>query len=525
MKRLGLANLTAAVCMMVMAGHAAFAAISGPVKTDDGMVQGSVDGDLAVFKGIPFAAPPVGDLRFKPPAPVQKWSGIKKTTAFAPACMQNSAANPRLGLPALTVSEDCLYLNIWTPATSPNEKLPVMVWIYGGGFTAGTTSYDLYNGANLAKKGVIVVSIAYRVGPFGFLTYRGLDAEFAHHVSGNYGLMDQIAGLKWVKDNIAAFGGDPNRVTIFGESAGGISVSMLAASPLARGLFEGAISESGGSFGPTLSNVSGANVQPLADAEKKGEAFAKKLGAMSVSDLRKVSAEEIHKADGGQLGGWWPVLDGYVITGDQYKLYLRGQYNDVPVLIGTNSDEGSLFVFNTTADKFKKSVEKDYGPFAESLLKLYPATNDAVALQSARDLTRDTTFGWSTWAWAQLQAKTGKSKVFMYYFNHKPPKATSKGASHGSEMAYVFQNFTPGLMYTKSDHEISDAMATYWTNFAKTGDPNGKGVPQWPQFTGSYPKVMHFNDKPEAGGVANLPQLQGVDAYMAWRRKQEQPIP
>ncbi|HKJ74825.1 MAG TPA: carboxylesterase family protein, partial [Alphaproteobacteria bacterium] len=157
--------------------------------------------------------------------------------------------------------------------------------------------------------------------------------------------------------------------------------------------------------------------------------------------------------------------------------------------------------------------------------KLYPATNDAVALQSARDLTRDTTFGWSTWAWAQLQAKTGKSKVFMYYFNHKPPKATSKGASHGSEMAYVFQNFTPDLMYTKSDHEISDAMATYWTNFAKTGDPNGKGVPQWPQFTDSYPKVMHFNDKPEAGGVANLPQLQGVDAYMAWRRKQEQPIP
>jgi len=526
MKRLALAGMAAALCLV---GHMATAAITGPIKTEGGLVQGKAEGDLTIFKGIPFAAPPVGDLRWKAPQPVQPWSGVKETKEYAPACMQNSAANPRIGLPAIKVSEDCLYLNIWTPAKSAGEKLPVMVWIYGGGFSAGSTSYALYDGMNLANKGVIVVSIAYRVGPFGFLAHPGLTAESPHHVSGNYGLEDQIAGLKWVKDNIAAFGGDPNKVTIFGESAGGISVSMLAASPLAKGLFEGAISESGGSFGPVNSPpAAGENVQPMKDAEKAGEAFAEKLGAKTVADLRKISAADIQKSSGGRLGTSWPVMDGYVIPGDQYKLYERGRYNDVPVLIGTNSDEGALFVFKTTADQYKKSTEERYGPYAESLLKVYPATNDAVALQSARDLSRDVTFGWHTWAWAQLQAKTGKSKVFMYYFAHKPPEAPnsplhSKGATHGSEMAYVFDNLTPGVPYTDTDRNIADAMSTYWTNFAKTGDPNGAGVPEWPEFTNAEPKVMHFTDKPEFGPVANLPQLQAVDAYMKYRRQQESP--
>jgi para-nitrobenzyl esterase len=266
----------------------------------------------------------------------------------------------------------------------------------------------------------------------------------------------------------------------------------------------------------------------MKDAEKAGEAFAEKLGAKTVADLRKISAADIQKSSGGRLGTSWPVMDGYVIPGDQYKLYERGRYNDVPVLIGTNSDEGALFVFKTTADQYKKSTEERYGPYAESLLKVYPATNDAVALQSARDLSRDVTFGWHTWAWAQLQAKTGKSKVFMYYFAHKPPEAPnsplhSKGATHGSEMAYVFDNLTPGVPYTDTDRNIADAMSTYWTNFAKTGDPNGAGVPEWPEFTNAEPKVMHFTDKPEFGPVANLPQLQAVDAYMKYRRQQESP--
>jgi para-nitrobenzyl esterase len=306
---------------------------------------------------------------------------------------------------------------------------------------------------------------------------------------------------------------------------------MLAASPLAKGLFQGAISESGGSFGPTgRMPEPGENVQVLASAEKDGAAFAEKLGAKTVEDLRMLPAVDIQKVSAGQMGIGWPVADGWVIPQDQYKLYQAGRYNDVPVLIGTNSDEGSLFVFKTNAADYKKSVKDRYGPYAESILKVYPATDDATALQSARDLSRDTIFGWHTWVWAQLQADTGKSKVFMYYFSHKPPQPANspfkpKGATHGAEMAYVFNNFTPGLHYTASDHAIADAMATYWTNFAKTGDPNGAGVPEWPQFTNAHPKVMHFNDKPVAGPVANVPQLQAVDAYMKWHRSQEVWVP
>ncbi len=235
MTRFRFADVTAALCLLALSASSAGAAMNGPVTTEGGMVEGTVENGVTVYKGIPFAAPPVGDLRWKAPQPVRPWSGVKRTAAFAPACMQNGAANPRIGAPAIKVSEDCLYLNIWTPANSAQDKLPVMVWIHGGGFTGGATSFDLYNGANLAKKGVVFVSVAYRVGSFGFLAHPALSAESSHHVSGNYGLLDQIAGLEWVKNNIAAFGGDPNRVTIFGESAGGISVSILAASPLTKG--------------------------------------------------------------------------------------------------------------------------------------------------------------------------------------------------------------------------------------------------------------------------------------------------
>ena len=530
MKILKFAKVTALVGVSALVGASALAAqlaVAAPVKTEGGLVEGKAGDGMMIYKGVPFGASTAGEMRFKPPAPAKPWTGVKQTTEFAPACMQSGAPIPALGIPAQPVSEDCLYLNIWTPATSADEKLPVMVWIYGGGFTLGSTSWALYDGANLAKKGVIVVSIAYRVGPFGFLAHPALSAESPNHVSGNYGLLDQIAGLKWVKNNIAAFGGDPNRVTIFGESAGGISVSMLAASPLAKGLFAGAISESGGSFGPTGDrSVAGENVQILSSAEKDGAAFAEKLGAKSAADLRKLPAADIQKASAGQPGISWPVADGYVIPGDQYKLYLAGRYNDVPVLIGTNDDEGALFVPAANAADFTKSTEERYGPYAKSILKVYPATDDKVALQSARDLARDTIFAWHTWAWAQLQAKTGKSKVFLYYFDHKPPEVPnspmkSRSASHGAEMAYVFQNLAGPTPYTEQDHAVSEAMATYWTNFAKTGDPNGPGVPEWPAFTGAKPVLMHVKDKPMAGPVPNLPQLQAVDAYMAWRRSQE----
>ena len=307
----------------------ACATVPGQVKVTGGTIQGLVLEDMTVYKGIPFAAPPVGELRWKAPQPVVAWSGVKECQTFAPNPMQGNGEG---------CSEDCLYLNVWTPAKSPKEKLPVMVWIYGGGFAGGATSY--YDGALLARKGVILVSVAYRVGKLGFLSLPELSAENPNGVSGNYGLLDQIAGLQWVKDNIAKFGGDPDNVTIFGESAGGISVSMLCASPLAKGLFKRAISQSGGSSYP------GENMQTLAVAQEANAAWAK--GAFGDDyTLEQLRAADVKAVMGGFGGsGGWPVTDGYVIPDDQYKLYEAGKYNDVDVLIGYNSDEGLSFGFS-----------------------------------------------------------------------------------------------------------------------------------------------------------------------------------
>src|SRR5579872_1003723 len=326
-----------------------------PVRTQSGLVQGATENGITVYRGIPFAAPPLGNLRWRAPQPPVPWKGVRQADKFAPACMQNQILYPALGLDAVTTNEDCLYLNVWTPAKSASDHLAVMVWIYGGGFTIGSTTLAQYDGANLAKKGVVLVSVAYRLGALGFLATPELSAENHGH-SGNWGILDQIAGLRWVKRNIAAFGGDPNRVTIFGESAGGIAVSMLAASPLAKGLFQGAISESGGSFAPArLDAEGGENVPPLSVAERNGKTFLAKIHANSIADARRMPADEIQKASGQGVAGWWPNFDGYVLLGDQYKLYEEGRYNDTPILIGTNSDEGALFVAKTTADAYLKS--------------------------------------------------------------------------------------------------------------------------------------------------------------------------
>ena len=498
-----------------------------PVRTQGGLVQGATEDGLAVYKGIPFAAPPIGDLRWRAPQPPPSWTGVRDATKFAPACMQISFANPTLGMEAVQTSEDCLYLNIWTPAKSPAGRLPVMVWIYGGGFTIGATSTSQYNGANLAQKGVVFVSIAYRLGPFGFLAHPQLTAEQGGH-SGNYGLLDQIAGLQWVKRNIAAFGGDPGRVTIFGESAGGISVSMLAASPLARGLFQGAISESGGNFAPAQRDTEGGeNMHSLARAEKQGAAFLAKLGAASIAAARKKSAGDILKLSGGALGaGWWPIFDGYALLGDQYQLYESGRYNDTPVLIGTNSDEGALFVASTTAAKYEAGIRSGYGEYAGRILAAYPAGSDAQALRSARDIFRDTAFAWPTWAWARLQSRAGKGKVYVYYFSHRPPypdlpQFKGWGAAHAGELSFVFGNFPSALHPSAADRAVSDKMISYWTNFAKTGDPNGKALPRWPAFTNSSARVMDLNDPSQAIAVPHLDKLQVLDGYYAWRRGQE----
>src|SRR5450759_4443147 len=510
---------------VLLAMFAMFSAGSGhaqqplPVKVDGGLIQGLSEDGLTVYKGIPFAAPPVGDLRWRAPQPPAKWDGVLQATRFAPGPIQGG--NPPSGK-----SEDCLYLNVWTPAKSPKDKIPVLVWIYGGGFGAGSTSEKNYSGENLAKKGVVLVSIAYRVGQLGFLAHPELSRESPNRVSGNSGLLDMIAGLQWVQKNIAAFGGDPDKVTIFGESAGGIAVSMLCASPLAKGLFHGAISQSGGSFGPPRPTLfPGENLKRLPDAERSGEAYAKSAGASSIADMRKIAADKL-PAGGRGMGMAWPIIDGSVIPDDQYKLYDAKRYNDTPILVGYNSDEGASFSPPRTPEDYIAAVRARYGPHAESLLKAYP-TDSTTVPKTARDLARDAAFGWHTWIWARLQAKTGKSKAFYYYFDQHPeypadsPRA-GYGSPHGADVPYVFQHLNPSSpQITKQGEAISEAMATYWTNFAKRGDPNGEGLPTWPAFSDTNPSVMYFSQTPHTGPVPSAESLKVLDAYFAWRRTAE----
>lgn len=505
----------------------AFAAIQAvcqqpaPVKVEQGMVQGVSENGLAVYKGIPFAAPPVGDLRWRAPQPAQKWDGVKKTVEFAPAPMQGG--NPPSGK-----SEDCLYLNVWTPAKSANERLPVLVWIYGGGFSFGSTSEPGYDGTNLAKKGVVLVSIAYRVGALGFMAHPELSAESPDKVSGNYGILDMIAGLQWIQKNISAFGGDPNKVTIFGESAGGIAVSMLCASPLAKGLFHGAISQSGGSFGPPrLTTYPGENMKTLKVAEADGVSLAEKAGVSSVADMRKIPADALPGGFG--MGGTWPIIDGHVIPDDQYKLYEAGKFNDVPVLIGYNSDEGLSFMGmlrGSGPDGFVQSAKERYGKFTDDLLKAYPV-GDSNIPKTARDLVRDAAFGWHTWSWARLHSQKGKSKAYYYYFDQHPdyPKDSpqaGQGSPHAQEIPYVFMQLDQTKPETtKSDLAISEAMATYWTNFAKYGHPNSDAVPKWEPFSEAKPRVMWFQQKPFLGPVPDEKSLRVLDEYFRWRRSPE----
>jgi para-nitrobenzyl esterase len=529
----------------------AITGLADTVKTDAGTVSGTVENGIGVYRGIPFAEPPVGDLRWRAPQPAAKWTGVKTTDAFAPACTGGGSpsgirtqgapkgkgpapapapgkakakAKGPGGPPGGGSSEDCLYLNVWTPAKSASERLPVMMWIYGGGFVGGSTAGAQTTGERLAGKGVIVVSVAYRVGPLGYLAHPGLSAESKEHVSGNYGVLDLIAGLQWVKKNIAAFGGDPGKVTIFGESAGGIAVSMLSASPLAKGLFHGAISESGGSFGPpSLPALPGENMISLQNAERLGQAFATKAGAATVADLRKLSVADVQAAAAGSEGITWPVIDGHVLPDDQYKMYEAKRFNDTPVLVGYNSDEGLSFGVPPTPDAYRQATRQRYGPYADRLLAAYPTDLDKVS-KTARDLTRDAAFGWATWSWARLQTKYGKNKAYLYYFDQHPeypadsPNA-GRGSAHGSEIVYVFQHLNANS--TDSDKAVSETMAVYWTNFAKKGDPNGPGAPAWPAYNDSDPKSMYFSQTAYAGPVPSLASMKVLDEYFAWRRTAE----
>jgi para-nitrobenzyl esterase len=515
-------QVLACLITLATAGSALGQSQIDTVKVTGGSVQGVASGNIVSFKGIPFAAPPTGENRWRAPQPVKNWQGVKHTDTFAPGCMQDSSMAVMFGAPP-AVSEDCLYLNVWTPARTPNERLPVMVWIYGGAFAAGMTSIPLYDGTHFAQKGVVLVSIAYRVGPFGFLATPQLGREGKG--SGNYGLLDMIAALQWVKKNIDAFGGDASRVTIFGESAGGIAVSMLCASPQARGLFQRAISESGGNFQPPkYANEGGQNGMPLKLAEKQGEQFLSSLGTNDIKAARTLSGELIQRETGPSLSArFWPVYDNYVLPGDQYELYELNRFNDTPVLIGTNSDEGALFARpGVTATTFGTQVRDGYDQKASVIMAAYPSSSDAEAAASSKNLFRDTAFAWPTWAWARLQSRVGKNPAYVYYFDHRTP-ATPDGATHGAEIPYVFGNLDPrGGPPAAADTTLSDRMMNYWVNFAKAGDPNATGLPNWPVFTENTQQVMYFDGTVGPKPVPNLPQLQALNDYYSWRRAEAQ---
>ena len=350
--------LTISLALFVMFRSTAFCQA---VKVEGGLLEGTVEDGLRVYRGIPYAAPPVGNFRWQPPRPAPTWEEVRAADQFGRACIQTNEAMANLPAP----SEDCLYLNVWTPARSAADKLPVLVWIHGGGFVAGAPAEKLYHGEWLAKKGVVFVSIAYRLGVFGFLAHPELSAESPRHVSGNYGLLDMIAGLQWVQRNIAAFGGDRKRVTIQGESAGAAAVSILCASPLAKALFRGAIAESGGTFGPVRADASFGESEPLASAEKRTVDWLSSVGISNIAELRKIPAEKLHAIIPRQFGWARPNMDGWVMPGDQYNLYESGQYNDVPVLTGYNSDEGATLGSHKSQEAYVQSVRERYKQFGD----------------------------------------------------------------------------------------------------------------------------------------------------------------
>ena len=409
------------------------------------------------------------------------------------------------------ISEDCLYLNVWTGAKKTDEKRPVMVWIYGGAFVGGMTSFPTTDGTNFAKKGVVLVSIAYRLGPMGFLAHPELSAESGNG-SGSYGIQDQIAGLQWVQNNIAKFGGDPSNVTIFGESAGGMSVGMLVASPAARGLFHRAISESGGAVSPTRGT--------LKTAEESGKAFLSKLGADDIKAARTLSAETIQEGLKGAMMGFWPVAENSTIMANPYTLFEAGKFNDTPILVGTNSHEGRLFsAQKTTGAEFEQTIRSQYALNAEELLRAYPHETDDEATRSTQDIMRDTIFAWPTWAWAKLQSRNGKNKVFVYYFDHRTP-ASPDGADHGSEISYVFGNLGGfGGTDGPEAEALHELMSSYWVNFAENGDPNGEGLPEWPEFDEKEQQVMVIDGESGAREHPNLEKLMAFDAYYAKLRE------
>jgi para-nitrobenzyl esterase len=490
--------------ILCLAPLLAAAASADVVRVEGGELSGipGNNPDIRVFKGIPYAQPPIGDLRWRAPKPLPPWAGVRAADKFSNTCIQMPYAE---GSPYRAVdqpvSEDCLYLNVWTPAKSNRERHPVMVWIHGGALTRGSGSLAAYDGEEFAKKGVVLVTLNYRLGIFGFYAHPELTKESDRNASGNYGILDQVAALEWVQKNVGAFGGDPKRVTIFGESAGSWCVNVLTATPLARGLFQRAIGESGALF---------SGLPTLAEAEQRGAQAAKQLGAGSIAEMREKSAADLMKARVETR----PVVDGWLLPQQVMAIYAAHKQNEVPLLIGSNANEGTVFTPAVVhPDSFREMAQNRFGDQAAEFLKIYPASDDEEARQSSAELFRDQTFGWEMRTWARMAANNTKAKIFVYYFSRVPPGpfGARLGAYHAAEIPYVFGHMRGATQ--DLDNEITNAMSSYWVNFAMWGDPNHKDVPRWPAYHLNLELAMSFSQRIQPTEVPNKSGLDFLDAY------------
>ena len=477
-------------------------------KTESGLVSGipGIDTSIMVFKGIPFAAPPIGDLRWKAPQPPIAWEGIRKANEYCKPCIQNLTLSnlpwTEEYMPQSESDEDCLSLNIWTPAKHPGEKLPVLVYIPGGAFTGGSGDVKVYNGEGLAQKGIIVVTVNYRVGVLGFLALSELTAESPNRSSGNYGLLDQVAALSWVKRNINEFGGDPENVTVSGQSAGAQSVYFLTASPLAKGLFQRAIAESSpySSRGKTLSRDI---------AEKTGQHLMDTLGVKSLKELRVIPAKELHQKANSFNLRFGPVVDGWFLPEDVLTIYSEGRQNDTPLLTGLNADEGSSgsSYGKTPLKEYKERITRQWGDMADRFLKLYPLSTEAESEAAQKQSSRDAGLA-NMYTWAHTRAITSKAPEFNYFFERVTPwpEFPQYGAFHSSEIPYVFRNqHLLNRPWEETDRKLSDLMSSYWINFIKTGNPNGIGLPEWSPATDS---MMILNESSKSDAILPKEKLE-----------------
>jgi carboxylesterase type B len=497
------------------------------VRLDAGTVEGipARDRSIAVFRGIPYAAPPVGPLRWRPPRPVEPWEGVRKAQSFGPICPQ--APNPELAGVDLPMSEDCLTANVWTGAQSADERRPVLVWIYGGGFRVGTGASPRYDGEDLARKGVVVVTFNYRLGVFGFLATPELSEESGQHASGNYGLLDTVELLRWVQRNIAGFGGDPDRVTIAGQSAGAGTVNFMAMSPLAKGLFRGAVAQSHARYSrDTELRYLATSYRTLPDAEAAGKAYAAKRRARSLEHLRSMPWQSLIEGDAVdadvETGSsakppmFRPVVDGWVLPQGYDETYGKGLQNDVCYLAGSNLDESGAVPdaafaayraagskawrpgmppVHVTLEAYTAAAERKFGELAEEFLRLYPAATDDEAARASNAAVRDNARV-STSLWAADWTRHAKQPVHTYFWTHRSPvNGDPRRASHGSEIDYVFGNLDPDkAAWTDEDHAVARLMSGYWVNFIASGDPNGPGLPAWPGYAPEAPNVMELGD-------------------------------